>query len=68
MILDLVCVLILSLKQLPEHDKAALFALADAAAQRLCLMEGDVFSGSTEEQLVEQGVRFAGGVGNRACA
>lgn len=45
---------------LPEDDSAAFFALFDFAAFGLTLLEGDVFTGTTEQHLIEKAVRLAG--------
>ena len=43
----------------PEHDHAALFALTDVAACGLNLLEGDIFTGTAQQHLVEQAVGLA---------
>ena len=39
-----------------------LFALLDVAASLDALLEGDVLAGTLQQHLIQQGIRFAGGV------
>ena len=51
---------------LPEDDHLRLRALLDAAAFLLALVEGDIFARFAQQKLVDQGIRLAGCVADRA--
>ena len=56
---------VLHLEEFPENHHMGLFALADAAARLLNLLEGGVFSRLTQQHLIQQGIGLAGGVADR---
>ena len=56
---------VLHLEEFPENHHMGLFALADAAARLLNLLEGGVFARLTQQHLIQQGIGLAGGVADR---
>ena len=58
------CFFVLLLYPFPEDNHLRLGSLADISTCLLNLFEGGVFAGTTQKHLVQEGVRFARGVGN----
>ena len=58
-------------QRLPEHYKAGLFSLADAAARVQGLLEGEILPGLEQQELIQHRIRPAGGTavsaGAHAC-